>query len=133
MLKFSLEKRRSQRISPLASSLQRNIPFTIHDDTPVTPVNPLKLVWGAVNRKTRSGKVLGPEERVSILSALRAITTEAAWQNFEEQDKGSPEKNKLGDFVVLNENPLETAAENLADIKVVATAMGGEIVFSNDS
>jgi predicted amidohydrolase YtcJ len=133
MLKFFLEKRRSQRISPLASSLQRNIPFTIHDDTPVTPVDPLKLVWGAVNRKTRSGKVLGPEERVSILSALRAITTEAAWQNFEEQDKGSPEKNKLGDFVVLNENPLETAAENLADIKVVATAMGGEIVFSNDS
>lgn len=117
----------------MASSLQRSIPFTIHDDTPVTPVNPLKLVWGAVNRKTRSGKVLGPEERVSILSALRAITTEAAWQNFEEQDKGSLEKNKLGDFVVLNENPLETAAENLADIKVVATAIGGEIVFSNDS
>ena len=56
---------RAARISPLASALRRKIPFTVHDDTPVTPANPLQLVWDAVNRRTLAGEVLGPEQRIA--------------------------------------------------------------------
>ena len=91
---------RAARISPLASALRRGIRFTLHDDSPTTPVNPLMLVWDAVNRLTRDGKVLGPEQRIPVMAALRAITSDAAWQNFEEKTNGSIEPGKLADLVV---------------------------------
>lgn len=100
---------RAARISPLQSARDRGIRFTVHDDTPVTPVNPLLLVWGSVNRLTKSGKQLGPEQRISVKAALRAATIDAAWQNFEESRKGSIEPGKLADFVILAENPLTSS------------------------
>ncbi len=121
---------RGARISPLASALRRGIPFTVHDDTPVTPVNPLMLVWDAVNRVTRDGKVLGPEQRISVLEALRAVTSTAAWQNFEEAKKGSIEPGKLADFVILNADPLKVEPMALRELKVLQTVVGGKTVYS---
>jgi len=86
---------RAGRISPLASALRHRLRWTVHNDTPVTPVHPLHLVWVAVNRVTSSGQVLGKDEAISVLDALRTITSEAAWQNFEEKDRGSLEPGKL--------------------------------------
>ena len=100
---------RAARLSPLKSAVDRGIRFPVHDDTPVTPVKPLQLVWDAVNRITTSGKVLGPEQRITPREALRAVTIDAAWQNHEERSKGSIEVGKLADFVVLEENPLSVA------------------------
>ena len=97
---------RAAGISALHSAIARGITFTVHDDTPVTPVDPLQLVWVSVNRMTRSNRVLGPEERISPHQALRAITIDAAWQNFEEEYKGSIAPGKLADFLVLDSNPL---------------------------
>ncbi len=120
-----LGSERARRISPLESARRRGIRFTLHDDTPVTPVNPLMLVWGAVNRLTRDGKVLGPEQRIGVLDALRAVTSDAAWQNFEEARKGSIEAGKLADFAILSSNPLTTPAEKLREIEVIETIIGG--------
>jgi len=100
--------------------------FTLHNDTPVTPVDPLLARMAAVNRLTLGGKVLGPEERISVEQALRAVTLDAAWQNFEENAKGSIEVGKLADFVVLAENPLTARPERIKDIKVVETVIGGQ-------
>ena len=97
---------RASRISPLRSALDRKLRFTLHDDTPVTPANPLMLVWDAVNRLTLAGQVLGAGQRIGALDALRAVTSDAAWQNFEDKRKGSIEPGKLADFVVLDRNPL---------------------------
>ena len=120
---------RAARLSPLKSAVDRGIRFTVHDDTPVTPVKPIQLVWDAVNRITTSGQVLGPAQRITPYQALRAVTIDAAWQNFEEDIKGSIEVGKLADFVVLEENPLTVDPEHIRDIRVLATIVGGETVF----
>ena len=116
---------RAARISPLASALARGIRFTVHDDTPVTPVNPLQLVWVAAQRQTTGGRILGPAERISAEQALRAITADAAWQNHEENIKGTLEAGKLADFVVLDSNPLQTQPADLRKLRVLQTVVGG--------
>ncbi len=120
---------RGSRISPLASAAARGVTFTIHDDTPVTPVKPLQLVWDAVNRLTTSGKVLGPGQRIDVERALRAVTIDAAWQNFEETTKGSIAVGKMADFVVLGENPLTIEPTRIRDIPVLETILGGRTVY----
>lgn len=124
-----LGPQRAARISPLASALVRSIRFTVHDDTPVTPVNPLQLVWVAANRTTTGGAVLGPEQRVSVERALRAVTSDAAWQNFEEREKGSLEPGKLADFCVLSDNPLTIDPTAIREIRVEQTVVGGRTIY----
>ena len=120
---------RAAGISPLKSSIDRGIRFTVHDDTPVTPVDPLQLIWVSVNRLTRSDQVLGPEERVSPLEAMRTMTIDAAWQNFEEDIKGSIEPGKLADLVILSANPLTVDPLTIREIQVLETIVGGETVY----
>lgn len=124
-----LGAQRAARISPLASALSRGIRFTIHNDTPVTPVDPLLLVWASVNRLTKERKVLGPEQRIGVAQALRAVTVDAAWQNFEDDVKGSIEAGKYADFVVLDRNPLSAPASEIRNLAVTETIIGGVSVF----
>ena len=65
------------------------MPFTLHQDSPVLPPNPLEAVWCAVNRISRQGVSMGEAQRISPLQALRAVTIDAAYQYFEEDSKGS--------------------------------------------
>lgn len=123
---------RAARISPLASAVKRQLKFTVHDDTPVTPVNPLQLVWVAVNRTTTGGTVLGPEQRITPEQALRAVTSDAAWQNFEESIKGTLEPGKLADFVVLEQNPLTVDPATIRDIPILETVVGGRSVYRKE-
>ena len=120
---------RAAGISALRSSIDRGIRFTVHDDTPVTPVNPLQLVWVGVNRLTKSNQVLGPDERITPLEALRTVTIDAAWQNFEEDVKGSIAPGKLADLVILDGNPLTVDPTAIRDIQVLETIVGGETVY----
>ena len=94
-------------------------------------MDPLQAVWSAVNRISRSGKVIGPEQRITPLEALRAVTSDAAWQNFEENEKGSIEKGKFADFVVLEENPLTTDPINIKEIKVLKTIVNDKVIYEN--
>ena len=115
---------RASRMSPARSAQERGIRFTIHADSPVVPMEPLRLVGAAVQRRTRSGFVVGEAERISVLSALRAVTIDAARQHHEEDLKGSIEVGKLADLVVLSHSPLE-AGGDLAGIEVIETIVGG--------
>lgn len=112
---------RAARISPLASASKLGLRYTLHNDTPVTPVDPLHLMWCAVNRLTSSGRVLGPEQRITVQQALRAVTIDAAWQNFEEQARGSIEPGKAADLVILDRNPLAVPPAEIRKIRVVRT------------
>jgi hypothetical protein len=120
---------RAARISPARSAQQLGVRFTLHCDTPVVPMEPLRLVWAAVNRRTTSGRELGPEERIDVTTALRAVTIDAAFQHFEEDLVGSLEPGKLADLVILGRSPLAEPPERLADIPVLETIVGGESVW----
>ncbi|WP_454045959.1 amidohydrolase [Chryseobacterium sp. Marseille-Q8038] len=120
---------RASFISPAHSALKAGITFTIHHDAPVTPPDLITAVYAAVNRKTRSGMILGPNERISPIEALKAITINGAYQLQEENIKGSIKAGKIADFVILDQNPLTIAPENLRSIKVLETIKDGISVY----
>jgi predicted amidohydrolase YtcJ len=120
---------RAERISPLRSALQRGIRFSIHNDTPVTPINPLLSVWSAVNRLTSGGDVLGANQTIPVMDALRGVTIWAACQNREEHLKGSLEPGKLADMVILDSNPLTAQPQDIKNIGIAAVMVGGKNIF----
>jgi len=123
---------RASRISPIRSTIDRGIPFTIHNDTPIVPPDIMRLIWITVNRKTRSGYVLGPEQRATVMEALHAVTIGAAYQYFEEDEKGSITPGKQADLVILGENPLTADPDMLKDIPIVETIARGRTVYHRD-
>ena len=130
--RLSFGDERASFISPLRAALDRGIPITIHNDSPVVPPDIMRLVSIAVNRETRSGYVLGPDQRVDVMEALHAVTLGAAYQYFEENEKGSLEAGKRADFVILAQDPRIVESEALADIDIVETISRGVSVFRRD-
>lgn len=126
-------KERAENISCTASALQNGITFTFHQDTPVILPDMLESVWTAVNRITKNGRVLGEQQRISVLEALKAVTINAAYQYFEEDKKGTLESGKLADLVILSENPLKTDPMKLRDIQVMETIKEGHTIYSKHS
>ena len=120
---------RAARISPAASALKRGMIFTQHHDAPVALPSSIMILASQVNRTTRSGQVLGPEQRVSVMDALKSITINAAYQYFEEDTKGSLEPGKLADFVILDTNPLKVEPMAIKDIYVIETIKEGESIY----
>lgn len=118
-----------QNISPVKTALNKGIDVTIHTDAPVALPNLMRVLWTAVERTSRSGKIIGPDERITPYEALQAITIWSAYQHFEEDKKGSLENGKLADLVILDENPLKVEPENIKDIQVLKTIKEGKIVF----
>lgn len=125
-----LGEARASRISPLKSSLDKDVTFTLHNDAPVVPPDMMRLIWTAVNRETRSGKTLGADQKISASDALKAVTLNAAYQYFEENRKGSLKAGKLADMVILSANPLTAAPETIKDIKVIETIKEGDAIYT---
>ena len=116
---------RAWRMDACATARDLGVPFAIHSDAPITPLAPLFTAWCAVNRLTREGWVLGPEERIGVDDALHAITLGAACTLKLDHLVGSIEVGKYADFAVLDEDPSEVAAADLKDVPVSATILGG--------
>ncbi len=126
-----LGPQRADRISPTRSALDRGVVFTVHNDAPVTPPVPIDLLWSTVNRRTRSGDILGPMQRIDVYEAIKALTINGAYQYFEEDRKGSITAGKLADLVILSQNPLKIDSVSIRDIRVVETISHGRSVFKN--
>ncbi|MCO5165955.1 MAG: amidohydrolase [Planctomycetes bacterium] len=120
---------RAARLAPGAAALARGVPFSLHDDAPSAPPDPLRAVAVAASRRTAGGAVLGPEQRVRIEDALRAVTLEAARQLGEEDDKGSITPDKLADLVILSADPTACAPEAITTIEVLQTIKAGAVVY----
>jgi predicted amidohydrolase YtcJ len=120
------------KISPVRTALNKGVKITIHTDAPVALPNLMRVVWTAVTRTSRSGAIIGEEERLTPYEALQAITIWSAYQHFEEERKGSLSPGKLADLVILDKNPLKVAPQDIKDIQVMETIKEGETIFSRE-
>jgi len=125
----SFGEERAAFISPVASTVELGIPFTVHNDSPVVPPDMMRLLWITVNRKTRSGYILGPNQRATPQQALHAVTLGAAYQYFEEDRKGSITPGKRADLVILGANPLTVDPDTIKDISIIETFSRGKSVY----
>jgi predicted amidohydrolase YtcJ len=116
---------KARRMNAARSALAEGIAISLHSDHPVTPVNPLFTMWCAVNRRTRSGHVLGEQECLTPMQALEAVTLGAAYLLHQDHELGSIEVGKHADFTVLSQSPLEVAPESIKDISVIDSVLGG--------
>lgn len=126
----TLGRERAFRISPARSALDRGMTFSQHHDAPVALPSAMAVLSAAVNRTSRSGDVIGPEQRISTYDALRAITTWAAWQGYQETRKGSLEVGKLADLVILDRDPLDIEPEALRELNVMETIKQGKTIYT---
>lgn len=117
------------KISPTRTALDKGLKLTIHTDAPVALPNLMRMVGISVERKSRSGEVIGADEKISAYEALKAITDWSAYQHFEEDTKGTLEVGKLADLVILDKNPLVVAEQNIKDILVLETIKEGVSVY----
>ncbi len=120
---------RTARLDPLQSALKRGIIFSTHCDTPITPQKPLLSIWASVNRLSASGKIIGAEQCIPLMEALKAYTINAAYQNFEEKERGSLEAGKYADMVILSENILACEPDRIRNIEVLETILEGKTTF----
>lgn len=122
-------EKRGHHISPAADALKRGVHVTFHQDTPVTKPDMLHSIWCAVNRIGKSGRMIGAEQRIDVYSALRAVTIESAYQYHEEEIKGSIEKGKIADLIILDKNPLNIETIQIKDLVVLETIKSGVRVY----
>ncbi len=121
---------RASQCSPARSAINQDLIFTFHQDTPVTAPDMFQTIWCAVNRKTKSGVILGEDERISVMDALRAVTINAAYQYGEENQKGSITPGKRADFIITDINPLEVPVDKLRQISILQTYKSGKCIYS---
>ena len=121
------------KISPTRTALNKGLKITIHTDAPVALPNLMRVIWTATNRVSRSGSIIGEEERLSPYEALKCITEWSAYQHFEEKTKGTLEIGKLADLVILDSNPLTMEKEKIKDIIVLETIKEGYSVYRRET
>lgn len=119
----------ADNISPTGWINDRGMMFGSHHDAPVAFPDSMRVLSATATRRTRSGDILGPNQRVDVMTALKAMTIWPAWQHFEEKHKGSIEVGKLADFVILSENPTAVDPEKLAEIDVLVTVKEDKVIF----
>ncbi|MBI3091957.1 MAG: amidohydrolase [Candidatus Tectomicrobia bacterium] len=118
-----------QEIVPHRSLLEHGVHFAMGTDN--CPVNPFAVMWSAVTRRERmSGAVLGPRQRLRPWEALRAMTADGAYLCGRENELGRLAAGMLADFVVLDENPLTVAEDDLPRLRPVVTVSNGKVSFA---
>lgn len=122
---FGLGPQRADAMVRSASVIRNGIPLSFHSDLPMAPSAPLFLAACAVNRRTPSGRIAGPAQRITVDAALRAVTIGAAYSWRMEHELGSIEPGKRATFTVLAEDPFDVDPERLHEIAVVGTVYEG--------
>jgi hypothetical protein len=120
-------------ISPTGWALKRGMIFSSHHDAPVAFPDSMRVLDATVTRRARgSGRIVGPEHRVDVITALKAMTIWPAYHHFEETTKGSLEPGKLADFAILSKDPTAVDPSAIAEIKVTETVKEGKTIFRLD-
>jgi predicted amidohydrolase YtcJ len=126
--KEGLGPERADNMMRLGEVERAGISYSLHSDMPMAPGRPLFLMHCAVNRTTVSGRVAGPDQRISPLSALKAVTLDAAYSLRLENEIGSIVPGKLANFTILGESPLTVDPGKIKDIPIWGTVHEGRIL-----
>jgi predicted amidohydrolase YtcJ len=119
-----------RNISPTGWALKRGMIFSSHHDAPVAFPDSMRVLDATVTRRARgSGRIVGPDHRVDVITALKAMTIWPAYHHFEEKTKGSLEVGKFADFAILSKDPTAVRPTTIADIKVAETIKEGKTIF----
>ncbi|HJN93605.1 MAG TPA: amidohydrolase [Dehalococcoidia bacterium] len=118
---------RASQMTRLGSLERWGVNFSLHSDLPMGPVEPLLAVQTAVTRESTSGRIHGPEQRVSLDRALRAVTIDAAWSLRMDREIGSIAAGKSADFTVLDADPFEVAPSEIGALPIRATVFEGGV------
>jgi len=121
---------RAENMSPAGWAQDNGLRYSTHLDTPVTPMQPLQSVWSTAFRITHGGQLLGPQQRVSVMQALRSVTIDAAWQVFEEDNRGSLEPGKYADMIILSGSPLKDPMA-MRELRIKTTLVGGATIYQS--
>lgn len=124
--RVGLGPERASQIVRCGSLTRAGVKVSFHSDFVMAPPEPLALAWCAATRTTHSGKVVAPEERLTLMQALRGITIDAAWALRIEHEVGSIAAGKRADFCVLEDDPFELGTEGLKDVRVAGTVFEGQ-------
>ena len=119
-------------ISPMRDAIDAGLSPTNHTDFVVAPLDQMFMLWSAVNRVSREGRVIGADQKVTPLEGLKAMTIDVARQYGEELVKGSLEPGKLADLVILSDNPLTVDPETIKDIRVLETIKEGKTIYATE-
>jgi predicted amidohydrolase YtcJ len=114
------------------TALDCGVPLAVHSDAPITPLGPFFTAWCAVNRLTRSGRVQGEHEKITVDEALWAITMGAAHSLHMDGLVGSIEVGKRADFAVLESDPRAANPEEIKDVEIWGTVQGGRVFAAAD-
>ena len=122
---------RAERIDPTGSLVKRNMHFTFHSDSPVSPYGPLRYISTGASRlwQLPPRKVLGPDQRIAVDQAIKAVTLDAAYSMFMDDRVGSLEVGKWADLVMLERDPRHTDLDKIPDIKVLGTWLNGKPAY----
>lgn len=123
---------RAEKLLPIKTAASAGLAYAMHADKPMFESDPISLMSTAIQRQTRQGDTLGFDQALSIEECLRAMTINAAWQLQMEDKIGSIKAGKYADFVVLDQNPLQTTPENFRDISILQTIVNGNTVYKNE-
>ena len=126
-------KERAAHYMPVGSAVNHGMRLSLHADTPMTDPSALGLMQTAITRKTNNGRTIGVGECIDVVSAIRAVTIDAAYQLFMEDKIGSISPGKYADFVLLDKNPLDVPPDDLHAIRVCETWIAGKRAYQSES
>jgi predicted amidohydrolase YtcJ len=122
---------RFEHLIPNGAAYALGVPVAGNSDYPVSSSNPMLRMQSLITRESRYGKVYGPSQRLTVDQALHSFTMGGAFASFEEDQKGSISPGKLADFVVLSSDPRTTPPDEIRNIRVFCTFIGGDLVYSS--
>lgn len=113
-----LGEKRASNLVPLKELTKRNVPVSLHSDFAMAPAEPLTLAWAVINRIVASGKVMAPEQKISVFDGMKGITITAARTIELENEIGSIKEGKQSTFTILNQNPFKIDPTKIKDIPI---------------
>ena len=125
--------KRISMLMPTKSALDLDIPFALHSDFPISRYEAMIRLGSAVNRTTKDGQVLGANQKIQVEEAIKAYTYGGAYTTHEEKIKGTIVEGQLADLIIVNKNVDQVKPENIENIQVLTTIVGGKIAYSKNA